>query len=93
MGDLKEVKIELEERRLRRRANIEAVEEILAAITFKISGAAMLGVGVTDYFWPDAIRAILPYPVLIAGIGFSMLAGKKATKSGIDAVGQILKLR
>lgn len=91
MGDLKEVKSELDERRLRRRAKIEAVEEIVGAVTLKVSGATMLGTGLIEYFAPDFVAAVLPQPLAVAGVGFGILVGKKAFKSVVDAIGQLLK--
>ena len=89
--ELKDVKNELEERKLRRRARIEAVEDVLGVVTLKTSGVTMLGTGLLEYISPDVIAAVLPQPLAVAGIGFGILVGRKAAKSLVDAIGHLLK--
>ena len=84
-------KHELAERKMVRRARLEAVDDYVGLVTTKLAGAGMVGVGVLEWLSPDVIAAVLPQPLLIAGAGIGLLAGKKLAKPIIDALSQIVK--
>jgi hypothetical protein len=84
-------KHELAEHKLVRRSRLEAIDDYVGLVTTKLAGAGMVGVGVTEWLTPDFIAAVLPQPLLIAGAGIGLLAGKKLAKPFIDALAQIVK--
>ena len=76
--ELQSVKDAIEARRLRRQERLDIIEDYLGFITSKTSGAALLTSGVLELLSPDVIQAVLPEPGGLVGIGFALLAGRKA---------------
>ena len=90
-ASLEAAKAELDEKKRRRAARIDAIEDYVGLITSKVAGAGATGVGLLEWLSPDVISAVLPQPLYIAGAGIAMLAGKKLAKPLVDALAHIVK--
>ena len=80
MPTLKETKDELEAKRLRRQAFLEAAEEYTSFATTKTAGVGLVTAGSLELLSPEVIHAVLPDPAGMLGVGFALLAGRKAAK-------------
>lgn len=80
MPTLKETKDELETRKLRRQAFLEAAEEYSSFAVTKAAGLGLATAGTLELLSPEVIQAVLPEPTGLLGVGFALLAGRKAAK-------------
>lgn len=90
MNELETTKKQLEIRRLHRYEKLEIIEDYLGFATAKMAGASLMLAGVVEVLSPEIIQAVLPEPAGLVGVGFALLAGRKAVRL-LEKVVEVLK--
>jgi hypothetical protein len=84
-------KLELEEQELVRQARSRTRDEAVGWWTTKAAGAGLTTVGTLEWLFPEVIAAVVLDPLTFGGAGLALLAGRKAAKQVVAALGELLK--